>query len=147
MPEALWITLPFVVALGSGVLSFIVAQARMQALLARDREKLVEARTQLAHQLKADADKVRAAVAEARRKALDEFLADVHVEEQHYVGEVESPFERRRRLVVAERICFRNIPLTRWLEREIAADALAAPAPEPTPISLAAPSRSRRLLR
>jgi hypothetical protein len=144
MPEALWIALPFFVALGSGAIAFIMTQAQM-------RVDLAEARAQLAQHLKSTGERVRAAEAEARRKALDEFLADVHVEERQYVREIESPFERRRRLVIEERICFRSIPLSPWTERELAVDPTATMAAvrvaEVLPISIAAPVRSRRLLR
>jgi outer membrane murein-binding lipoprotein Lpp len=148
MPDVLWAALPFVVALGSGVLSFIVTQAWMRLEVAREREDLAEARAQLAQHLKSVPERVRAAEAEARRKALDEFLADVHVEERQYVREIGAPFERRRCLVIEERICFRSIPLSPWTERELAADAIAAPvAVQVAPISIVAPLRSRRLLR
>jgi hypothetical protein len=143
MPDALWAALPFVVALGSGALSFIMAQAWMKLEVAREREDLAEARAELAQNLKSAGERVRTAEAEARRKALDEFLADVHVEERQYVREIESPFERRRRLVIEERICFRSIPLSPWSERELAVDAMAAV----QPIPVAAPLRGRRLLR
>jgi len=142
MPEALWIALPFIVALGSGALVFMLTQAQM-------RVELTEARAQLVQQIKSTGERVRTAEAEARRKALDEFLADVRVEERQYVREIESPFERRRRLVIEERICFRSIPLSPWTERELDADPTetiaAVRVAEVRPIS--APVRSRRLLR
>ena len=144
MPEALWIALPFIVALGSGAIAFIVTQAQM-------RLELAEVRAQLALQLKSAGERVRTAEAEARRKALDEFLADVRVEERQYVREIESPFERRKYLVIEERICFRSFPLSPWSERELAVDAMATsvavPVEEARPIPVAAPLRSRRLLR
>lgn len=118
MADLLQIMLPFVVALGAGVLSFIVVQARMQVALAREREDLVAARTRLAQQRETVEQTIKGVEAEARRKALDEFLADIHVEERHYVREIQSATERRQSLVVQERICFRNIPLSHWIERE-----------------------------
>ena len=118
MADLLPYILPFVAAIGSGVLSFIVVQARMQALQGRDREDLMEARTLLAQHRRSMEDRVRAAEAEARRKALDEFLADVQVEERHYVREIRSASGRRKCMVIQERICFRNIPLSHWIESE-----------------------------
>ena len=56
---------------------------------------------------------------EARREALDEFLADVHVEQRHYVRENRLLFQSRKSLVLQERIFFRNIPLSNWIEHEI----------------------------
>ena len=139
MQEVLSIALPFVAALGAGVLSFIVLQARMDSALAREREALIEARVHLVCQQKSGEERVRAAESEARRKALDEFLADVQVEERQYFREVESVGERRRCLVLQERVCFRNIPLSPWTEHELAVDKKPAPVRE-------APT-GRRLLR
>ena len=151
MPDLLLIALPFVAALGSGVLSFIVVQARMEVVTAREREEFIETRAQLLQQQKTMEEKVRAAEAEARRSAFDEFLGDVRVEERHYVRQVGSAEEQRKCLVVQERVCFRHIPLSQWMERELAFDQQVAelePAmPGPKPIALAPPAGRRRLLR
>lgn len=71
----------------------------------------------LAAQHRAMADRMRAVEEAVRRQALDEFMADIHVEQRQLVRESET---RRRSLVLQERVCFRNIPLTGWTEREIA---------------------------
>ena len=55
----------------------------------------------------------------ARRKALDEFLADLRVEERRYVREHRVLFMNRKSLVLEERIFFRNIPISNWVEHEI----------------------------
>ena len=55
----------------------------------------------------------------ARRKALDEFLADMRTEERHYVRENKMLFMNRKSLVLQERIFFRNIPLSNWVEHEM----------------------------
>lgn len=119
MDEFLSIALPFVVALGSGVISFIIAKARMEVCLLKEREALVEARTTIALQHKAVEERLKATEAEARRKSLDDFLADVRVEERHYLKESHSSHARQRSLVLQERIYFRNIPLSRWVEYEM----------------------------
>jgi hypothetical protein len=154
MNDALWIALPFVASLGSGVLVYIVSQAHNEAALSRDRESLTEARTQLIHQQKALEDRVRAVQAEARRQAFDEFLADVRVEERHYMREIESPTDRRKCLVLQERVCFRNIPLCQWIERELPLERgretghrLPPPESVSDPVALPAETRVRRLLR
>ncbi len=54
-----------------------------------------------------------------RRKALDDFLADLRIEERHYVREHKMLFITRKMLVRQERIFFRNIPLSNWVEQEI----------------------------
>ena len=53
-----------------------------------------------------------------KRKALDEFLADMRVEERHYVREHKLLFMRRKSVVMQERMYFRNIPLSNWIEQE-----------------------------
>jgi hypothetical protein len=55
----------------------------------------------------------------ARRRALDEFLADLRVEERRYVREHRVLFMNRKSLVLEERIFFRNIPISNWVEHEI----------------------------
>ena len=147
MNEVLWIGLPFVVALGSGILVYIVGQAHNAAMLARERETLAEARSQLIHQQKAMEDRVRATQAEARRQALDDFLADVRVEERHYLREIGPPLDRRKNLVQQERVCFRNIPLSQWTERELPYEGQPEPEPVRQPIVMPGGGGPRRLLR
>jgi len=115
-----WMFLPFVVAAGSGLLAAFIMQARMEVALARQREGLVEIRGLLASQRRAMDERVRATEETVRRKALDEFMADIRVEERHYVKESTSLFLSQRSLVFQERVYFRNIPLTDWVEREYA---------------------------
>jgi hypothetical protein len=154
MNEWLLIALPFVAALGSGILVYIVALGSNESALARDREALTEARSQLIHQQKAMEDRVRATQAEARRQALDDFLADVRVEERHYLREIGTPMDRRKCLVQQERVCFRNIPLSQWTERELPYEGqpepdrwLSEPEPVKQPIVMPGGGGPRRLLR
>lgn len=148
MTELLWIALPFVVALGSGAIAYILSQAKHEAALARHQEQLAEARAELVHQQQMIEDKIRAARAEARRQALDEFLADVRVEERRFVRQLEAPGARHHSLIVQERICFRNIPLSQWIERELEMVSEGLPGePAPAPVQLERPAIPRRLLR
>jgi hypothetical protein len=55
----------------------------------------------------------------AKRQALDEFLADLHIEERHYVRQHRILFAHRKSLVLQERIFFRNVPLSNWVEHEV----------------------------
>ncbi len=119
MYEVLWIAFPFVAALGSGLISFVIVQARMEVALSRQREDLITAQATLAQQHKVTEEKIKRVEAEARQKALDEFLADVRVEERHYIRESQPPGGIRRSLVLQERIFFRNIPLSQWVEHEL----------------------------
>jgi hypothetical protein len=50
---------------------------------------------------------------------MDEFIADIRVEERHYVREHKILFVTRKCLVRQERIFFRNLPLSTWVEQEM----------------------------
>ena len=119
MEALLWILLPVLVAAGSALLSFYIMQARMEVALAKEREALAEARIQLESQKKTMEETIRAVQEESKRKALDEFLADVRVEERHYTRESKNLFMNKKSLVLQERIFFRNIPLSNWVEHEM----------------------------
>ena len=129
----LWVFLPFVIAAGSGLLAAIIMQARMEVALAQQRDGLTEARTLLAAANRTAEERVKAAEETARRKALDEFMSDVRIEERHYIRESKSLFLNQRSLVLQERVFFRNIPLTDWVEKEfpISQGGLGRSLPEP----------------
>jgi hypothetical protein len=46
-------------------------------------------------------------------------LADLRVEERHYTREQKALFLSKKSLVLQERIFFRNIPLSSWVEHEM----------------------------
>ena len=123
METFLWILLPGFVALASGLLSWFVMQSRMEVKLAEQREMLAAERGAL------DAEKigvrmsvenaVRAAEESARRVALDTFLDELTIEQRHYTRENRMLLHNRKTLVLQERMYFRNIPLSDWIEHEI----------------------------
>ncbi|HLY17089.1 MAG TPA: hypothetical protein VKR61_07680 [Bryobacteraceae bacterium] len=119
MDAILWILLPGFVAVGSGLLAFYIMQSRMEVALAREREAMAQARGTLEAEKNSLEQALRGAKDAARREALDEFLADVHVEQRHYVRDNKLLFQNRKALVLQERIFFRNIPLSNWIEHEI----------------------------
>jgi hypothetical protein len=119
MDAILWILLPGFVAVGSGLLAFYIMQSRMEVALAREREAMAQARGTLEAEKNSLEQALRGAKETARREALDEFLADVHVEQRHYVKDNKLLFQNRKALVLQERIFFRNIPLSNWIEHEI----------------------------
>lgn len=106
-------------AIGSGLLVFVIMQARTQVLLARQRELIAEARASLSAQKDAMEGTLKTMEETTKRRAMDEFLADVRVEERHYVREQKLLFITRKCLVRQERIFFRNIPLSNWIENEM----------------------------
>ena len=119
MDALLWILLPVLVAAGSAVLSIFMMQARMDVALAREKQALAEAKAQLDGVEQASRDRVKAAEEAAYRRAFDQFLMDFRVEERHYVRETKSHFVNRRSMVMQERLYFRNIPLSNWVEHEM----------------------------
>ena len=62
---------------------------------------------------------LRAAEESARRQAFDNFLAELRVEQRHYTRENRMVTPTRASLVLQERMFFRNIPLSDWIEHEI----------------------------
>lgn len=115
----LWVGLPILVSLGSGALAYYVMKARMEAAIAGERASLAEAQAVLNAQSKTLAETLRATQEAAKRQAFDEFLADLHVEERHYLREQKALFLSKKSLVLQERIYFRNIPLSSWVEHEM----------------------------
>jgi hypothetical protein len=126
METLLWILLPGFVALTSGLLAWFVMQSRMEVKLAEQRERLAQDRGTLEAEkvaVKASLETaVRAAQETARRESLDTFLEELKVERRHYTRENRLLMHNRRSLVLQERMYFRNIPLSDWIEHEIVMD-------------------------
>ena len=62
---------------------------------------------------------LRAAEAVAKREALENFMDELRVEQRHYTRENRMLMQSRKSLVLQERMYFRNIPLSDWIEHEI----------------------------
>jgi hypothetical protein len=133
MEPLLWILLPGFVALASGVLAWFVMQSRMEVALAQQREALAVQREGMAEArgvleaekaaVKASFDTaIQAAQETAKRESFEKFLADLRVEQRHYTRENHLLMHNRKSLVLQERMYFRNIPLSDWIEHEIALD-------------------------
>jgi len=126
MEAVLWVLLPGFVALASGVLSWFVMQSRMEVKLAEQRAELAAAQGALDAQRAGLQETLptalRAAEETARRKAFDTFLAELKVEQRHYTRENRMLMHSRKSLVLQERMYFRNIPLSDWIEHEIVID-------------------------
>jgi hypothetical protein len=106
-------------AVATGGLVWFIMNSRMELRLARQREKLAEARATIEAQKQGLQGAMQGVEETTRRKALDDFLADLRIEERHYVREHKLLFVTRKLLVRHERIFFRNIPLSNWVEQEI----------------------------
>src|SRR5689334_21796477 len=130
METMLWILLPGFVAVASGLLAWFVMQSRMDVAVAREREALAEARGALETSRNSMQESMKTAVKlaeeSAKRTALEEFLEDLHIEQRHYTRE-NKLMQNRRSLVLQERMYFRNLPLSDWIEHEIVLDEGADP--------------------
>jgi hypothetical protein len=155
--QLLWITWSGICAVGTGLLVYFVMQSRMEVMMSKQREELATARATLAAHQETLQQALKNSEEAARRKAMDEFLADIRVEERHYTREHKMLFLTKKSLIRQERIFFRNIPLSNWVEQEMPieegadADKLAQTmsifAGELLPSSLSAPvEKPRRLL-
>ena len=115
----MWMLLPVFVAAGSALLSYFVMQARMEVALAKERESLAEARAIInSHKITLE-EKMKSTEEATRRKAFDDFMQDFRVEERSYVRETKSLFGGKKSMVMQERLFFRNLPLSNWVEHEL----------------------------
>jgi hypothetical protein len=119
METLIWILLPVFVAAGSGLLSFYIMQARLEVAVANERALLMEAQATISAQQKVMEERIHAAQETVRREALNEFLADFRIEERHYSRESKSLFMNKKAMVLQERLFFRNLPLSNWVEHEL----------------------------
>jgi hypothetical protein len=114
-----WVVWSAICAVGTGLLVYFIMQSRMEVLLSKQREELAEARATLAAQKESLQNSLRNTEESTRRQAMDDFLADIRIEERHYTREHKMLFLTRKCLVRQERIFFRNIPLSNWIEQEM----------------------------
>ena len=99
-----------------------IMQQRMEVQLARERQSLSEARASIEAQ-KATLEELSTLRQDnARRRALDDFLAELRTEERHFIREQKMLFANRKSLVMQERLYFRNIPLSSWVEHEVSVE-------------------------
>src|ERR1035441_7626783 len=126
MEALIWILLPGFTAVASGLLAWFIMQSRLEVALALQRERLAETKGAL------DAEKsalgasldtaLRAAEAVAKQEALEHFMDELRVEQRHYTRENRTLTKNRKTLVLQERMYFRTIPLSDWVEHEVTVD-------------------------
>ena len=102
----------------AGIVIFIM-HSHMELRLAKQREEMAGARATLEARKDALETSLKNAEDSIRSKAMDDFLADIRIEERHYTREHKVLFMSRKMLVRQERIFFRNIPLSNWIEHEM----------------------------
>src|SRR6202453_3974925 len=94
-------------------------QARREVPWARERESLAEARATITSQKVTMEERIKATEESTKRMAMDDFMHDFRVEERSYARETRSLTAMRKSMVMQERLFFRNIPLSNWIEHEM----------------------------
>ena len=125
MVTLLWILVLGVLAAGSAWLVSFMMRCTMEEAVARERGALVELRSALAVQRKRLKRAISDAKAAAKREAFDEFFNDFRVEQQYYVRRSSLFFMSRKTLVLRERIMFRNLPMSKWVEHPLTLEETA----------------------
>jgi hypothetical protein len=115
----LWVLMPAFTAAGAALLICFMMRCRMDEAIARERGALKELQSALIAQRQLLESAISDAKAEAKRMAFDEFLDDFRVEQRQYVRKSRVFFMSRQTLVVRERILFRNLPLSNWVEHSV----------------------------
>ena len=104
---------------GCSLITYLLTRLKMERAAAERGAQLAQAVAALDNE-KAKFEHAAVGIEEsARRKALDEFLSDLRVEERRYVREHRVLFAHRKSLVLQERIYFRNVPISNWVEHEV----------------------------
>ena len=133
MDALMWVLLPVFVAAGSALLAYSIMQARLEVAMARERATLAEANATISIYKITMEERIRAAEGETKRKALDEFMQEFRVEERQYMRENKSAALHRKTMVMQERLYFRNIPLSSWVEHELTMEETSGNALEEVP--------------
>lgn len=119
MEAAIWILLPLMVAAGTALISYTMMHSRLEVAVARERESHASTQAKLRALEDSVPDKICLAQETAKRQAMDQFLMEFRVEERRYLRESKSNLLNRRAIVTQERLYFRNIPLSNWVEQEM----------------------------
>lgn len=119
MDAMIWVLLPVFVAAGSALLSFYIMQARMEVAVAKERESLAEANAVINSNKITLEERTKATEEATRRRALDDFMQEFRVEERHYFRENKTTASQKKSMILQERLYFRNIPLSNWIEHEL----------------------------
>jgi hypothetical protein len=117
-----WILAPALTGGGAALLVCYIMRCRIEEAVARERGALAELQSALVVQRLTLESAIDDAKATAKRAAFDEFLNDFQVEQRQYVRKSRLFFMTRQTLVLSERILFRNLPLSDWVEHSVTLD-------------------------
>lgn len=100
----LWLFLPVLVAVGTAYLVWIVMTARIHVLAAKYDAALVKVESECA----------------ARRPGVEQLLSELRYERNRFLRRTPGPQGSYQATVISqERIYFRDIPLTGWIQDEL----------------------------
>ena len=99
----LWFLLPVLVAAGTACLVWIVMQARMRILVAQFHAALARMENAPA----------------GRKPTVEDLLAELHVERNRFLRRISGPAGVSASVISQERIYFRDIPITGWMQDEL----------------------------
>lgn len=108
-----------VLLLGLGTLAWYLGRVQTDVRWARRREAEAGRTARLRVERQVAEERMHAATEAARRQALDEFLSQLRAEERAWLKKRDTGRERRRSVVVEERLCFRNLPISNWNQQEL----------------------------
>jgi len=104
MELVLWLFLPVMVAVGTAYLVWVVMQARIRVLAANYDAALAKVESECA----------------ARRPGVEELLSELRFERNRFLRRTPGPRGSYEATVITqERIYFRDIPLTGWIQDEL----------------------------
>ena len=117
MDPILFFVLPAAVATGSAMICYVLMQARMDVAVERERTQRahMEARLEMVEEMQPE--RLQAVEDIAQRRAFDQIMGGFRVEERRYIRD--GGLEERPSLVLQERLYYRDIPLSNWIEHEV----------------------------
>lgn len=117
MDPILFLVLPAAVATGSAMICYVLMQARMDVAVERERTDRahIEARLEMVEEMLPE--RIKAVEEAATRRAFDQLMGGFRVEERRYIRNDEA--EDFPAMVLQERLYYRNLPLSNWIEHEL----------------------------
>ncbi len=99
-----WMILPILVAVGSAYVVWLLMQSRIRVLAAQYQAAMAKVENEYAN----------------RRLSPEELLGDLRMERRRFVRRDAGPKGTETTLITQERLYLRNLPLTSWMQEEVA---------------------------
>ncbi|MDZ4797722.1 MAG: hypothetical protein SGI92_06135 [Bryobacteraceae bacterium] len=124
MDPILFFVLPAAVATGSAMICYVLMQARMDVAVEKERTERahIQARLEMVEEMMPE--RLKAVTETAQRRAFDQLMQGFRVEERRYIreaAETDGPA-----MVLQERLYYRNMPLSNWIEHELPSGSTAS---------------------